>query len=104
MVREVLKTINHSYQTLRLHIFILPVLVNEKKKWCETKTKNSQLFLNTFCAKINHVNSRDIFDIELKVCYKRVGGLVGEYNSCLPRRDVLESIKRKVWLPPFNGH
>lgn len=62
------------------------------------------MFLTAFCAKINHLNSRDIFDIELKVCYKRVGGLVGEYNRCLPRRDVLESIKRNVCLPPFNGH
>ena len=38
MEREVLKTINHSYQTVRLHIFILPVLVNEKKMvWKKNK-------------------------------------------------------------------
>lgn len=103
MEREVLKTINHSCKTLKLHILILPILVNEKKNGVK-KTKNSQLFLTAFCAKINHLNSRDIFDIELKVCYKRVGGLVGEYNRRLPRRDVLESIKRNVCLPPFNGH
>lgn len=41
MVREVLKTIDHSYQTLRLRIFILPVLVSKKKMvW---KKKNKEL-------------------------------------------------------------
>lgn len=43
-----------------------------------------------------YLNSRDIFDSDLKVYYEEVGGSVGEYNHCLPMRGIRESIKINV--------